>query len=428
MTSDPQTLDSYAVVGHPIDHSLSPLIHRHFAVAANQSLTYDLLAAPADGFAEAATAFFAAGGAGLNVTLPFKEEAQKFVARCDPAAGLAGAVNTIRRASDGTLEGFNTDGIGLVRDVQENLGWPLTHARVLLIGAGGASRGVLDALLAESPKSVTLANRTLARAEALVADVAPEDERVSISAPAELSGNFDLVINATSASLAGQSALVPTESVAGACCYDMLYSPQQTVFSGWALSHGASAVSDGLGMLLEQAAEAFYLWRQVRPEIGELLAQRSALFAAKQADALSLQEFLAATSGQRGGVEQPELESAASSATTSATALATAVKRPRFIAGAVCPECREVDRIVVREGALGREQACTACGYSQPETKTVNSNTSTMIPRGKPERSSRPKPEVRAEPVRFIDPLTSPSHEGSQGSSKRSEKNDNETD
>ena len=386
----------YGVIGQPIGHSLSPLIHRYFATQTGQALSYTLVEAPEAGFVSVAGSFFERGGVGLNVTLPFKEQAYALVDQATPAAELAGAVNTIRHSATG-LEGHNTDGAGLVQDLERNLGWSLGGARILLIGAGGASRGALGSLLECAPDTLVLTNRTPSRAMHLVADVAPNDPRLKVCAAAELTEAFDVVINATSASLAGQGALVPNEAVAGARCYDMLYAPTQTVFAGWAMSHGALEVSDGLGMLLEQAAEAFLIWHGVRPDTGALLAQRGALFAAKRSDAATLDEFMAAA--QSGEHTQPDAldpEELGQQDSSSARG------KTRFIAGAVCPQCREIDRIVVRGSGAGREQACIACGYSQPAAESAGSG---LVPRGKPERPSVvDDASTPSQPVRFIDP------------------------
>ena len=398
---------TYAVIGQPVKHSLSPLIHRHFASLTSQALNYDLLEAQPSDFAETVAHFFASGGDGLNVTLPFKEQAREFVQRLSPAASTAGAVNTILNV-DGVLEGHNTDGAGLVQDLQGALGWRLENARVLLIGAGGASRGALAALMAQNPANLVLTNRTLERATTLVAEVAPNNSRIQVRPAAELNESFDVVINATSASLAGHGALVPTQTVRGARCYDMLYSPTQTVFCGWAQSHGAQEVADGLGMLLEQAAEAFALWRGVRPDTNDLRSKRTALFAAKQADAKTLEGFLAGSSAATGSSAEQEAVSKRSSRETK-----------RFIAGAVCPQCREVDRIVVRVTDGVREQACIACGYVQPESDsesgpetepTQRPSQQALIPRGKHERAPAADPtSIPSQPVRFIDPQSTDS-------------------
>ena len=399
MTDSTSSAAAYAVIGQPIEHSLSPLIHRHFAAITGHELSYDLLDVAADGFVSAARSFFAEGGSGLNVTLPFKEQAHDLMQRLSPAATVAGAVNTIR-PTDGILEGHNTDGVGLIQDLEQNLGWPLNGARILLIGAGGASRGALAALLARVPESLVVTNRTLDRAHALVADVAPGEPRLHVSAAAELADPFDVVINATSASLAGQGALVPTDVVRDARCYDMLYASTQTVFAGWALSHGAREVCDGLGMLLEQAAEAFALWRGVRPDTSKLLASRDALFAAKKSAALSLDEFLAEQNAQHPADADRSLLKQTNAASS------------RFIAGAVCPDCREIDRIVVRDGVEGREQVCVACGFSQP---AVQKGEAGLVPRGKPERNPvADSDSIASQPVRFIDPDLSTSKSSSR--------------
>lgn len=414
----------YAVIGHPVGHSLSPLIHRQFALETKQALSYDLVqvdAGDAQDFNKAVDAFFSdTGGAGtakgLNVTLPFKEQAAAWVDRLNPAAQLAGAVNTIRRAADGSFDGFNTDGSGLLADIQSNLGWDIGGNRVLLIGAGGASRGALDALLSAQPKELVLANRTLSRAEELIAQIAPAAANVTLCAPAEVEGSFDIVINATSASLAGQGALVPTAAVKGARCYDMLYAPTQTVFSGWALSHGAIWAVDGLGMLLEQAADAFELWRGIRPATATLLAQRNDLFAAKRAGFESLADWFASAE-----YLQWQTATQTDTQTNAQTDVQPAPEREKrqFIAGAVCPECRAVDRIVVRSTSAGREQACVACGFSQPAPGAESappSDSALMLPQGKHERpaslannidGATDRDEVQT--VRFIDPQTTPS-------------------
>ena len=280
-------LDRYAVVGHPVDHSLSPTLHAAFARQTGQRMRYDLLPAPLAGFADVAAAFFAAGGSGLNVTVPFKEQAAQFVDSCDAGAHAAGAVNTIRvlggSGAKPRTEGLNTDGVGLIADLQTNLGWALRDKHILLLGAGGAARGALVALLGQGCASVTIANRTLARARALVQDLAAATTDVqtlpAVCELADLAEPVDVVINATAASLAGKGDLVAPLVVEGARCYDMLYAAAETEFCRWAQANGALATSDGLGMLVEQAAEAFYLWRDVRPDSRAVLDQRDQLFA-----------------------------------------------------------------------------------------------------------------------------------------------------
>lgn len=281
-------VDRYAVIGHPIEHSLSPLLHTAFAQQTGQAMRYDLLPAPPTGFATVAAAFFRDGGCGLNVTLPFKGEAAAFVDLLVGSAQTAAAVNTIQVVGTGPkpqTRGFNTDGVGLVRDITENLGWSLAGQRVLLLGAGGAARGALVALLAQRCASITVANRTLAKAERLVEQVLMADEDGADSRPEiascalhALREPVDLVINATSASMSGKGDLIAPSVVTQANCYDMLYAQNQTQFCEWAKASGAAGISDGLGMLVEQAAEAFFVWRQVRPDVTTLLAQRAQLF------------------------------------------------------------------------------------------------------------------------------------------------------
>ncbi len=406
-----ESVGRYAVTGHPVEHSLSPLIHGQFAADTGQALVYDLLSAGLDDFAPTVASFFAAipgdTPAGINITLPFKEQAAAWVHTLDPAAQLAGAVNTIHRAADGSFVGYNTDGSGLLADLQGNLGWSIAQSRVLLIGAGGASRGVLDALLQAQPAELVLANRTVARAHELVAQVAPQASNVVICAPAEVTGAFDIVLNATSASLAGQGALVPTAAVKGARCYDLLYAPTQTVFSGWALSHGAAWAVDGLGMLLEQAAAAFELWRGVRPATAGLLDRRNDLFAAKRAGYPTLASWLASSDYQRWQSAGGTVEEAQAAQRGADAAELPQRDKHQFIAGAVCPQCRAVDRIVVRQSAQGRQQACVTCGYVSSVMGDADSATDghALVPQGKHERpASIVAKTEQVQRVRIVDP------------------------
>lgn len=260
--------DSYAVVGHPVAHSLSPRIHAAFAAATGQALRYDAI--DAERFEPAADRFFAGGGNGLNVTLPFKGAAWGWVDEHDDAAAASGAVNTIV-ADGGRTRGCNTDGVGLARDLAANLSWPVADARTLVIGAGGAARGIVGALRDAGAADLTIANRTPAKAAALGRAFG-----VAACGLDELDGTWDLVLNGTSAGLAGQGAVVAPTVVAGAHCYDLFYARHgNTPFCRWAAGNGAAAVSDGLGMLVEQAAEAFYLWRNVRPRTADVLAALS---------------------------------------------------------------------------------------------------------------------------------------------------------
>jgi shikimate dehydrogenase len=268
-------LDRYAVVGNPIAHSKSPLIHAAFARQTGERLVYEALLAPLDGFAATVAAFRAAGGRGLNVTVPFKLEAFARADRRSARAQAAGAVNTLAFDEDGVF-GDNTDGAGLVRDLVHNLACPLEGRRILLLGAGGAARGVVLPLLASHPAALTLANRTAAKALTLAETFRPEAGVTALDAGgfAALAGRrFDVVINATAASLADQAPpLPPGLYAAGALAYDMMYGRGDTPFLAAARRDGATRLADGLGMLVEQAAESFLLWRGVRPDTAPVLA------------------------------------------------------------------------------------------------------------------------------------------------------------
>ncbi len=266
--------DRYAVFGNPVKHSRSPQIHSAFAEQCDQQLQYRAVLVEEGGFAAAADRFFGDGGRGLNITVPFKGDAFAYATELSPAAQRAGAVNTLAAEPGGTIHGYNTDGIGLMRDMVANLGWSVAGQRVLVLGAGGAVRGVLEPLLAERPAQLVLANRTLERAVALAADFAPLGS-VSAVGFDELSGQqFDLLINGTSASLAGELPPLPDSLLTErSCCYDMMYGAGPTPFMRWAAQHTAWAVADGLGMLVEQAAESFFLWRGMRPRTQPVIAQ-----------------------------------------------------------------------------------------------------------------------------------------------------------
>jgi shikimate dehydrogenase len=259
--------DKYGVFGNPIGHSKSPLIHEAFARQTGQDIEYRAILAPIDGFADALAAFIAEGGKGANVTLPFKREAYRLATRLSPRAEQAGAVNTLTFA-DGEVIGDNTDGAGLLRDITITLNTPIRGKRLLLLGAGGAARGVVGPLLGERPESLTIANRTVARARALAerfAAIGPVTGR----AYDELAGQaFDIVIDGTSASLSGAMPELPGGIFApGALGYEMMYGLGGTPFGVFAREQGAGRVADGFGMLLEQAAESFFIWRGVRPEL-----------------------------------------------------------------------------------------------------------------------------------------------------------------
>jgi len=262
--------DRYAVMGRPVAHSKSPYIHARFAEQTRQDLRYEAMEVPLGGFARALDEFQAAGGKGLNVTLPFKEEAFRLMDVRALAAERAGAVNTIWFDGRGRRHGDNTDGAGLVRDIVENHGRALRARRVLLVGAGGAARGAVGPLLDQAPERLVIANRTAARAEALAARFAGGGP-VRACALKALGEPFELIINATSASLAGEVPALPDAVLAAqAWCYDMVYAETPTPFLRWARARGCPAV-DGLGMLVEQAAEAFERWRGVRPDTAPVI-------------------------------------------------------------------------------------------------------------------------------------------------------------
>lgn len=265
-------MDQYVVFGNPIGHSKSPAIHRLFAEQTGQALAYTTLLAPIDGFSACALGFFKQGQ-GANVTVPFKEEALHLCDRLTARAQRAGAVNTLSKLDDGTLQGDNTDGAGLVRDLTVNAGVTLAGKRILILGAGGAVRGVLEPLLAQGPKAVLIANRTVEKAEHLAREFADLGPVIGSGFTAFVEP-VDLIVNATSASLAGElppladSLVAPGRTV----CYDMMYGREPTPFCQWATRLGAAQVLDGLGMLAEQAAEAFEGWRGVRPDTAPVLA------------------------------------------------------------------------------------------------------------------------------------------------------------
>jgi shikimate dehydrogenase len=272
-----EAADLYAVVGHPVGHSKSPLIHRCFARQTGQHIDYVRIDIPPGQFEERLRDFHARGGLGVNVTLPYKLEAFEFADRLTGRARSAGAVNTLAWRTDGIVLGDNTDGAGLVADLENNLGVALLGRRILVLGAGGAARGALGPLLERGPSGLVIANRTVEKAITL-ADQFGAAGNVSASAFDALTGRFDIVVNATSASLAGELPPVPETVVdAETVCYDMMYGKGRTVFLQWASERGAAVLADGAGMLVEQAAESFELWRGVRPDTGAALAEIRAL-------------------------------------------------------------------------------------------------------------------------------------------------------
>ena len=266
--------DKYAVFGNPIAHSKSPDIHRQFAEQTGQDLSYSKQLVAEDGFEAAANAFFASGGKGLNITVPFKQDAYAYVARTTPRARRAGAVNTLSLEADGTILGDTTDGVGLVSDIVNNLGWEIRHKRVLVLGAGGAVRGVLEPLLEQQPQHIVIANRTVDKALQLSKGFAEFGYLLGCGFDMLGEQQFDLIINGTSAGLQGELPPLPDSLIDAngtTACYDMLYGAEPTPFIQWAAQRGAQ-VSDGLGMLVEQAAESFALWRGVRPETAPVIA------------------------------------------------------------------------------------------------------------------------------------------------------------
>lgn len=258
----------HAVFGHPIHHSQSPFIHQQFGLQTKIALIYEARLAPLDGFSAELARFFAEGGRGANVTVPFKEQALTYCHTLTERAAKAGAVNTIKWDDNGNALGDNTDGIGLVLDLQR-LGWLSAGKRILLVGAGGAARGALLPLLEKSCE-IVVANRTLSRAEQLAETFAFAGK---ISATQQPAGQFDLIINATSSGLNGDVPNIPASVIAPhTACYDMFYDTTLTPFLRWASLQGCTQCSDGLGMLVGQAAQAFYLWHNVLPEVAPVLA------------------------------------------------------------------------------------------------------------------------------------------------------------
>lgn len=271
--------DRYAVAGNPVAHSRSPEIHALFAAQTGEDLVYERLLCPLDGFEATVRAFAAAGGRGCNITVPFKFEAHALARRLSPRARLAGACNVLRFDGGADSEdwfGDNSDGVGLARDIERNAGRPMRDRRLLLLGAGGAAAGVLASLIERGPAEIVLANRSVDKALALVqshAGFAAEHGVKLRASPLDGTGEgFDMLINGTSASLAGAGVPVPAAALKpGALALDMMYGPAARPFLDWAAAQGFEG-RDGLGMLVEQAAEAFFLWRGVMPESAPVLA------------------------------------------------------------------------------------------------------------------------------------------------------------
>lgn len=264
-------MDRYAVIGNPVGHSKSPLIHRLFAEQTGQQISYEALLAPLDDFAGTLHGFLR-DGQGANVTVPFKEQAWALVDQRSAEAEAAGAVNTVMRLADGRLFGDNTDGRGLLQDLQVNQGVTLQGLRILLLGAGGAARGAILPLLQAQPAQLCVVNRTVEKAEQLAAHFIGQGP-ISAAGFDWIEEPVDLIINATSASLGGEVPGISPKLIepSHTLCYDMMYGRETTAFNRWAADHGAARCIDGLGMLVEQAAEAFALWRGIRPQTASIL-------------------------------------------------------------------------------------------------------------------------------------------------------------
>lgn len=267
------SIDSYAVFGHPISHSKSPRIHGLFAAQTEQQLTYTAQDVPADQFSDRVSAFFRLGGKGLNCTVPLKELAWQYTDQLTDRARLGKAVNTLALQADGSILGDNTDGIGLVNDLTVNHDINLCQRRILILGAGGATRGILAPILNQQPRSIVIANRTVDKATTIADEFCALGDVHGCDYPSLAQQSFDLIINATSASLSNQLPPLPSGLLAEhGNCYDLAYANQPTAFVDWGMRHHAVKSLDGVGMLVEQAAEAFLLWRGVRPETAPIIA------------------------------------------------------------------------------------------------------------------------------------------------------------
>lgn len=270
--SSSEKIKRFAVIGNPIAHSKSPFIHTTFAQLTGVQLSYETLEAPLDDFKGTIDRLHKAGWNGCNVTVPFKEQAWQIADERSVFAQRAGAVNTLMFRDDGSIYGDNTDGSGLVRDLKHNLQLELKDKRILLLGAGGAVRGVLEPLLAEESTALFIANRTAAKAVALAEDFTGAGT-ISGGGFDGIEGQFDLIINGTAASLQGELPPLPDDCLAvKGACYDMMYAAKPTAFMLWGEQHNAGLVADGMGMLVEQAADAFNVWHGIRPETLTVLA------------------------------------------------------------------------------------------------------------------------------------------------------------
>jgi len=273
MVKGAKIMEQYAVFGSPIKHSKSPRIHTLFAEETQQTLEYKAQLVPAEAFEEAVKDFFSKGGKGLNCTVPLKELAWQYADTLTERAKLSKAVNTLVRLEDGSILGDNTDGIGLVTDLMANNAVVIKQKRILILGAGGASRGIILPLQEELPSEIVIANRTVSKAETLAQEFSHKG-KITASSYEGLEGqSFDLILNATSASLSGDLPPLAEGLLAeNGSCYDLAYANEPTAFVRWAEEQGADKNLDGLGMLVEQAAEAFHLWRKVRPDTKLVIA------------------------------------------------------------------------------------------------------------------------------------------------------------
>jgi shikimate dehydrogenase len=275
--------DRYAVIGHPVSHSRSPFIHERFAQQVGHHIQYTRIDTPPEALVPTVQDFFAGGGKGLNVTLPHKQAVIELVAELSPRAARAGAFNTLALRADGTLLGDNTDGLGLARDLVYNHRVSIAGRRVLMLGAGGAARGVMMPLLGLQPRELVVANRTAARAVEIAEAFRDTGTPLRGCGFEELDdGPYDIVINATATSVKGETLPLPPSLVdTHSFCYDMGYGREDTLFVRWARERGCARTAMGLGMLVEQAAESFYLWRGVRPDTAPVLAELKVELAAE---------------------------------------------------------------------------------------------------------------------------------------------------
>ncbi len=266
-----QAIDLYAVMGNPIEHSLSPLIHQAFAKQCQQVINFEKRLVDNDHFPQAIQAFINEGGKGLSITLPFKQRAYNLVDEVNEFAQKARAVNNIIISQEKKLIGVNTDGIGLVNDIQNNLNVSLNNKNILIMGAGGAVRGALQPILNTQPKEIIIANRTVEKAELLALEFSKEGDVTGCGYQDLIGKRFDIIINGTAASIANELPPLPNQTIPPTLCYDMMYSKHGTPFLEWAKRQNTKQLADGIGMLIEQGAEIFFLWRGVKPDTAPLL-------------------------------------------------------------------------------------------------------------------------------------------------------------